>query len=104
MARFVRSAGIVSRHIAGELVLVPLGLPRPEGGGGTANFYVLNDTGEFLWNKLGSPVNADELSVALAAEYGIDLDAARGDVLRFLAELSETGAVHVDASEEEMRD
>jgi len=49
MARFVRSPDVVARRIAGEMVLVPIASRTDNPLKRTANFYVLNATGELLW-------------------------------------------------------
>lgn len=100
MARFVRSSSVVSRRVAGELVLVPITVPSDHEGTPAANFYVLNGTGEVLWERLGTPASTDELATELASRFEIDIDTARWDVTRFLGELHDSGAVRIHSAEE----
>ena len=93
MARFVRSADVVARRIAGELVLVPIATRTDDAERRTANFFVLNRTGEFLWEQLVSAIDSDALVTALTQEFAIGADEARGDVERFLSELADCGAI-----------
>lgn len=93
MARFVRSADVVARRIAGELVLVPIATRTEDAERRTANFYVLNGTGEFLWDQLVSPADTEALISALTQHFAIGADEARGDVERFLSELADCGAI-----------
>lgn len=99
LARFVRSAGIVSRHIAGELVLVPVVQRASGSASDPANFYVLNRTAEVLWHLLAQPVDEDELTAELERRFDVDPDSARADVQRFLAELKTSGAVRLHTVE-----
>lgn len=100
MARFVRSSSVVSRRVAGELILVPITVPSDQGAPPSANFYVLNGTGEVLWERLGTPASADELATELASRFEIDIGTARRDVSRFLGELQDSGAVRIHSAEE----
>lgn len=93
MARFVRSADVVARRIAGELVLVPIATRTDDAERRTADFYVLNGTGEFLWDQLVSPMDSDTLTSALTQHFAIGAEEARGDVERFLSELADCGAI-----------
>ena len=93
MARFVRSPDVVARRIAGELVLVPIASRTDNPLKRTANFYVLNGTGELLWKHLDSAADASGLTRHLVEEYQVDEDTARGDVEQFLKELTACGAV-----------
>jgi len=93
MARFVRSADVVARRIAGELVLVPIATRTDDAERRTANFYVLNGTGEFLWDRLASPADIDALVSAVTQHFAISAGEALGDVERFLAELADCGAI-----------
>jgi hypothetical protein len=95
MARFVRSADVVARRIAGELVLVPIGSPTDDAERRTANFFVLNGTGEFLWGLLASAMGAEELTLHLTQHFQIDAFTAAEDVKAFLAELLNCGAIDV---------
>lgn len=87
---------MISRRIGGEVVLVPTGAPV----GDSANFYVLNDSGQVLWDELKVPRSADELARALVNCYSIEYAAALADVDRFLAELRSCGALHTELPRE----
>jgi hypothetical protein len=50
----------------------------------------LNETGSFLWQRLES-LGEDELARELAAEFCVEPDRAREDVVSFLALLGERG-------------
>lgn len=93
MARFVRSPDVVARRIAGEVVLVPIATRTENASRRTANFYVLNGTGEVLWERLASPADVGELTQHLTLQYEIGADDARGDVETFLSALASCGAI-----------
>lgn len=93
MARFVRSPDVVARRIAGEVVLVPIATHTEDASTRTANFYVLNETAEMLWNRLEAPAGPDELAQELALHYEISADQAGRDVELFLADLANCGAI-----------
>lgn len=93
MARFVRSPDVIARRIAGETVLVPIAVRTESAARRTANFYVLNETGEFLWKHLDIPVGVDELARHLVHQFEVSAADARADVEQFISELTECGAI-----------
>lgn len=93
MARFVRSADVVVRRVAGEVVLVPTVRRASAGFRPAASFHVLNESGEFLWDQLKAPADVEELTSKLMRHYEIEADVARGDVESFLADLANCGAI-----------
>ena len=97
MARFMRTSGVVSRRIAGEVVLIPTGYPRRD----TANFYVLNESAQLLWQELEKPRSASELAQVLTDTFLISARDAATDVERFLSDLQACGAVEVQPQVEE---
>jgi len=87
-----RSTGFVARRVAGELVVVPV-LRDEATPGATLPFFVLNETGEVLWESLGEPRRNDELVRVLTGTWEVSAERAREDVAAFLAELRVLGAV-----------
>ena len=47
----------------------------------------LNETGEFIWQKLESGMSEDEIITAMTAEYGIDAATAKEDFNEFAEKL-----------------
>lgn len=91
-ARWRRASGVVTRRVAGELVLVPVA----GAGAGQARdtrFFVLNETAERLWSLLETPRSPDELARHLTNEFEVDASRARADVDAFLADLDAQGAI-----------
>lgn len=70
--------------IEGEVLIV-----RPR----DRQLHLLNETGAALWNWMETPRTVDELSRLLCAEFEVDEESARTDVLAFLETLRERGLV-----------
>ena len=96
MPRFVRQSHVVVRRVAGETVLIPVGAPSVSSGGAgrrTADFFLLNDTAEVVWEGLAQARSLDELVRILTKEFDIDPAIAKADVESFLASLQSIEAV-----------
>lgn len=91
--RFVRRPEVVARRVAGELLLVPLVGRAVDERARSAELYVLNHTGEFLWQQLSAPQTLSDLARNLMNEFEITAELARADVEKFIASLREVGAV-----------
>ena len=87
-----RSSRFVARRVAGELVVVPV-LRDEATSGASLPFFVLNETGEHLWEALAEPRSTDELVRLLTGLWDVSADRARQDVSAFLEELRALGAV-----------
>lgn len=98
MARYMRTSTVISRHIAGELVLVPIMSPGQAAGPATANFFVLNRTAEVLWERLASPADEKELAEHLIQSFEVDHERASTDVSQFIADLLEAGAIELSVN------
>lgn len=74
--------GFLLREVAGETVVLPTG------GGLDLNLMItLNGTGRFLWERLETGAEEDDLVSALLAEYEVDESTARQAVQTFVAKL-----------------
>lgn len=93
--RYVRSSEVVLRRVAGELLLVPLGPGGAQRDSQSAEFFVVNESAELLWESLANAATIDELATALQDRYAIPLDGARRDAEAFLNDLLSVGAVTV---------
>ncbi|MBO4841790.1 MAG: PqqD family protein [Bacteroidales bacterium] len=86
-----RKEGFVLRTVCGEKVIVGEGL-------GAINFgklVSLNDTAAWIWEKAGElgDFDAETLAAALCEAYEVDMDTARADVEKLLAQWQELGIV-----------
>ena len=78
--------GFVLRQVAGQTVVLP--------GGDDLDLNMmitLNETGAFLWERLQSQTDEDELVAALLSEYEVDEATAHRSVLAFVEKLRTNG-------------
>lgn len=73
------------KEIVGDYIVVPTGENYLDFGA----VISINESGAFLWKQLQDNKSIDELSSALAEEYGIEADVAKADVEDFVALLKE---------------
>lgn len=78
--RYQANPDFISREIAGEFILVPVG----EAAGTFNGLASLNPAGVFLWKLLAQPRTRQELSDALAKEYELTGEQGEQDVGDFL--------------------
>lgn len=83
--------GYLLREVAGTPVVVPLSTDTT-----FRNMLKLNGTGKFLWEKLLTGAERDELVSALLAEYEVEEARAAADVDAFLATLGELGVLEAE--------
>lgn len=76
---------LIKRSIAGETVLVPVGRTVYEANG----LFVLNELGDFLWERLPEAENEEQLLASILEEYEVDEQTARRDLRAFLDKLKQ---------------
>ena len=88
--RYTAAEGFVTREIAGEVLVVPVGEQTR-----TLNGLVtFSEAGAFLWKRLAAQGGTQvELTELLAAEYGKQPDEVRADVEQFLNEALSRGLI-----------
>ena len=74
---------LVKRDIAGDIVLVPGGKTVYDANG----LFVMNEVGEFLWDRLSEAESAEDLANAVVQEYDVGIEEARRDIEEFLDKL-----------------
>jgi len=80
-----RRAGLVTRTIAGEAVIVPV-----SGGiGDLDSVFTLNLVGTAIWNRLDGNRGVDEIAAAIVEEFDVEPERARTDLEELLGELRE---------------
>lgn len=78
--------GFILRTVAGETIVLPSGDELD------LNMMItLNGTGKFLWERLETGAETEELVSALLAEYDVDEATARAGVEQFVAKLNANG-------------
>ena len=80
---------LIKREIAGDVLLVPVGKSVYDSNG----LYILNETGNFLWNQLEACADENELVQKLLDEYEVSEDEAKEDVAQFLNHLRQLGII-----------
>ena len=76
---------LVKRNIAGDVILVPVG----DSSLTLKGLMTLNETAEFIWDRLAAAADAGELAAALCSEYEVEPTEAMTDVEALLAQLKE---------------
>lgn len=87
--KFRKSDRMVSRFIAGQVVLVPL----RKNVGELDNIFTLNETGATIWNLLDGQRRLKDVLGELVSEYEISETEASQDLLELITRLVEAGAV-----------
>jgi hypothetical protein len=85
-----KSPQIVSREIAGEMILVPVSQKAGEIRG---SIFTLNETAARAWKLLEGGNSVDEIRMVLSSEFEIDEEQAGQDLLELFAQLEEIGAI-----------
>ncbi len=80
-------AGFVVRSVGGENVVVPVGEMSKKFHG----MINLNETGAFLWRFFSQEHTVDEGVNALLAEYEVEEEIARADVVNFVETIEKNG-------------
>jgi hypothetical protein len=88
---YVRSENVVSRVIAGEVLVVPV----RRGVGDLASIYSFNETGTTLWEGLRSGASLSELVKRIEQSYEVSHEQAEKDVNLFLSQMHDAGLLHV---------
>lgn len=78
---------LVKRDIAGDTILVPVGKTVYDSNG----LFILNELGSFLWDRLETAENEEELLTAVLDEYEVTKETAKKDLRTFLDKLREMG-------------
>lgn len=80
-----RREGVVLRQVAGERMLVPTVAREVD----LDRLFLLNATGQFVWENLDGVRRLGALAEAVAARFGAAPDIASADVAQFLESLLE---------------
>lgn len=76
---------LISREIAGERFLVPVGKTVYDSHG----LFILTEVGGFIWDLLPEVEDSEQIVAAVLDSYDVDEVTARADVAAFLAKLTE---------------
>ena len=87
----------VLREIVGEYIIIPTGSTVLEFNG----LITVNEVGVTLWKMLQEEVTLDDLVQGVLAEYDVEEDVAREDILEFLESLTKGGILTRDEKDAE---
>lgn len=76
---------LITREIAGETVLVPVGKSVYDANG----LFILNELAAFIWKLLPEAETEEQICKALLEEYEVSKEDAARDVAEFLGKLRE---------------
>ena len=86
-----KDPSIVSREIAGEVILVPI----RQNVGDLGRIYTLNETAAFVWLSIDGSVTLAEIRDQIISKYDIAEGEAEEDILELVNQLTEIGAVRI---------
>lgn len=89
MAIYRTTDRFITREIAGEVLLVPVGEQTKLLNG----FITFSDSGTFLWKQLSEERTEQELIMLLAAEYKLEQNSVVDDVRSFLRKAEAAGLI-----------
>ena len=93
---YTKDPNIVNRKIAGEMVLVPI----RHNVGDLACIYNLNEVGGRIWELIDGGVTAGQIRDKIVEEYEVTPEEAEVDIIEFLNQLKQVGAVSSATSSE----
>lgn len=81
--------GFMLSRVGSQAVVVAVG----EASRGFNGLIRLNDTGEFMWEKLSEPqgITEERLAALVTDAYDVDEETAKRDTAAFIARLKEAG-------------
>jgi hypothetical protein len=82
-----KKADVVLRHVAGEVLLVPIRGQLAD----MDRIYILNETGERVWELLDGARPVSALAQAICEHYDVTLSEALQDVKALVEDLAAAG-------------
>ena len=86
---FTHNRDFVFRHIEDETILVPI----KNHVGDLDSLFSLNPVGAFIWQQIDGSNSLAAILDLILGEFDVAADAAREDLMLFINELHEIGAV-----------
>ncbi len=87
--KYTHASNIVSREIAGEVILVPI----RDNVGDLESIYTLNETAATIWTLLDGQHTLAQVRDAVVVEFETTAAEAEEDLLELIAQLEHVGAV-----------
>jgi hypothetical protein len=86
---YQRDPSIVSREIAGETLLVPIGHNVAD----LESIYLLNETAQSAWQLFDGARTLADIRKSIVQDYSVDEDQAGRDLLELAEQLEKIGAI-----------
>lgn len=86
------SKDYVLREIEGDYIIIPMGRATQKFNG----LITVNEVGVSIWKLLQNDVTVSDLVDGILAEYEVEEDVAREDIIEFLKKLSDGGILEKD--------
>lgn len=87
--RYEQDPLIVTRKIGSELILIPV----RQNVGDLQYLYTLNGVASYIWELIDGGRTVEDMAQALIKKYEVEAPQAEADVVEFLAQMKEIGAV-----------
>jgi hypothetical protein len=87
--QYQKDPSMVGRKIADEFILVPI----KQNAGDIQCMYSLNSVGARIWELIDGHATVDEITSVIVQEYEVETPQAKTDVIEFLEQMKEVGAV-----------
>ena len=87
--RFAKNPSIVSRKIADEFILVPIKQRASD----IDSIYTVNEVGSFIWEQIDLEKPLTEIRDLIVNEFEVSTEEAEKDLIEFLQQLENVGAV-----------
>lgn len=87
--RFARQESVVSRRVAGELILIPIRKSAADVG----SVYTLSETAGRIWELMDGLRTVAEIRDAIIDEFEVSLDEAEEDLVLLLKQLETVRAI-----------
>ena len=86
---YQKDPNIVSRKIADEVILVPI----RQNVGDLESIYTLNEVAARVWELVDGQKRVEEIRDAIVEEFEVTAEEAEADLVEFLQQLEQVGAV-----------
>lgn len=89
---YKKNPNIVTRKIAGEMVLVPIKQMAND----MSSIYNLNQVGARIWEQFDGETSVEQIRDVIVAEYETTKEEAETDIIAFVNELEKQGFISVN--------
>ena len=86
---YQKDPDMVSREIAGEVILVPI----RRNVGDLESVYTLNETAALAWTLFDGSHTVNQIQDQIVTEYDVDTNEAERDLIELIQQLEEIGAI-----------